>query len=277
MAQSKEKIIKKLNHKYRLVLIDDSSFKEKSSIKLNALNVLLLSSLLFVIITSISMLLFAYTPLGNVFNKTLGLGADKEILLNTDKYLNKIIERNEINIERQKQLKLILSGEASFEDLEKEIETLPIPEEKTDSAEPDIKDKSKKGELTLNESIRRNEFLLYSPIKGFVTRPFNVRFHHGVDVAPSKFDGVHVIQDGVVVFASWTPDFGHVIGVQHNDNLISFYKHNSVLHKKVGTFVTAGEAIAIVGNSGELTSGKHLHLELWENGRALDPQDFITF
>ena len=88
---------------------------------------------------------------------------------------------------------------------------------------------------------------------------------------------IKCIADGTVVFSSWTQDSGYVIMVQHRGNLISAYKHNAQLLKKVGTFVNGGEIISIVGNSGELTNGPHLHFELWYNGNSLNPEEFVTF
>ena len=90
-------------------------------------------------------------------------------------------------------------------------------------------------------------------------------------------EAVKATLDGTVVFASWTPETGHVIGIQHQNDLISIYKHNSVLLKKVGNFVTAGEAIALVGNSGELTTGTHLHFELWFKGNPVNPEEYMVF
>jgi murein DD-endopeptidase MepM/ murein hydrolase activator NlpD len=68
-----------------------------------------------------------------------------------------------------------------------------------------------------------------------------------------------------------------VVAIQHSANLISLYKHNAELYKKVGTFVNAGEIISLVGNSGEMTNGPHLHFELWYNGNSLNPEEFVTF
>ena len=79
----------------------------------------------------------------------------------------------------------------------------------------------------------------------------------------------------IVIFSDWTLDDGFVIAVQHNNDLISFYKHNSVLHKKNGNFVEAGEVLAVIGNTGESTDGIHLHFELWKDGIAINPTSFI--
>jgi murein DD-endopeptidase MepM/ murein hydrolase activator NlpD len=98
-----------------------------------------------------------------------------------------------------------------------------------------------------------------------------------VDIVTRTNEPVKCIADGTVLFSSWTQDAGYVVMIQHNANLISIYKHNAELYKKVGTFVNAGEIIALVGNSGELTNGPHLHFELWYNGNSLNPEEFVTF
>ena len=122
------------------------------------------------------------------------------------------------------------------------------------------------------------ETFFYSPITGFVSDQYDVqKAHLGVDVVAKANEPIKCIADGTVVFSSWTQDSGYVIVVQHRGNLLSTYKHNAQLLKKVGTFVNGGEIIAIVGNSGELTNGPHLHFELWYNGNSLNPEEFVTF
>lgn len=122
------------------------------------------------------------------------------------------------------------------------------------------------------------ETFFYSPIAGFVSDQYDVKNGHlGVDVVAKVNEPIKCIADGTVIFSSWTQDSGYVIMVQHRGNLISSYKHNAQLLKKVGTFVNGGEIISIVGNSGELTNGPHLHFELWYNGNSLNPEEFVTF
>jgi murein DD-endopeptidase MepM/ murein hydrolase activator NlpD len=122
------------------------------------------------------------------------------------------------------------------------------------------------------------ETFFFSPITGFISDRFDLkRGHYGVDIVTKTNEPVKNIADGTVVFASWTQDSGYVMMIQHKGSLISVYKHNAELYKKVGTFVNAGEIISIVGNSGELTNGPHLHFELWYNGNPLNPEEFVTF
>lgn len=122
------------------------------------------------------------------------------------------------------------------------------------------------------------EFFLFSPLSGIVLSPYNVKTeHYGVDVVSKKNEPVKCVADGTVIFSDWTQESGYVISVQHKGNLISVYKHNSALLKKVGNFVNAGDIISIIGNTGELTSGPHLHFELWYNGNPVNPEEFVSF
>ena len=122
------------------------------------------------------------------------------------------------------------------------------------------------------------EVLLYPPIKGEITNKMNASIgHYGVDVIAPKNEAVMSILKGTVIYKSWSPDDGHVIHVQHKKNLLSVYKHNSEILKNTGETVEAGEPIAIVGNSGNLSNGLHLHFELWHNGFPIDPEKFINF
>jgi murein DD-endopeptidase MepM/ murein hydrolase activator NlpD len=122
------------------------------------------------------------------------------------------------------------------------------------------------------------ETFFFSPITGLISDHFDARKgHYGVDIVAKTNEPVKNIADGTVLFSSWTQDAGYVLMIQHAGNLISVYKHNSQLMKKVGTFVNAGDIISIVGNSGEMTDGPHLHFELWYNGNPLNPEEFVTF
>ncbi|SNS08739.1 Peptidase family M23 [Belliella buryatensis] len=122
------------------------------------------------------------------------------------------------------------------------------------------------------------ETYFFPPIKGVVVAVFEPNANHfGVDIVALENEPVKAIADGTVIMSSWTLETGYVIGIQHSNELVSFYKHNSVLLKSVGELIRGGEIISIIGNTGELTTGQHLHFELWYKGSPLNPQEFITF
>lgn len=132
--------------------------------------------------------------------------------------------------------------------------------------------------FTSSKFSELSETFFFTPITGFISDRYDVKKgHYGVDIVTKTNEPVKCIADGTVVIASWTQDDGYVMAIQHRGNLLSFYKHNAELLKKVGSFVNAGEIISIVGNTGELTNGPHLHFELWYNGSSLNPEEFVTF
>ncbi len=122
------------------------------------------------------------------------------------------------------------------------------------------------------------EMDLFVPLRGYVGAGFSSsQNHYGIDIIAPRNSTIKSIANGVVLKADWSVEMGHSITIQHSNNLISTYSHNSMLLKKVGSFVKQGEGIAVIGNSGELSNGPHLHFELWHNGEPLDPALFIQF
>jgi murein DD-endopeptidase MepM/ murein hydrolase activator NlpD len=131
---------------------------------------------------------------------------------------------------------------------------------------------------TTTNSSTEAKLYFFTPLKGSVTNGFNpTEKHYGIDVVAPKNEAIKATLDGTVIFADWTVETGYVIQLQHQNDLISIYKHNSVLLKKTGELVKAGEPIAIIGNPGELSSGPHLHFELWKKGIAIDPLKYLNF
>jgi murein DD-endopeptidase MepM/ murein hydrolase activator NlpD len=120
--------------------------------------------------------------------------------------------------------------------------------------------------------------LFFSPLKGVITNDFNnLNRHYGVDIVAGMNETIKAVLDGTVIFSNWTLETGYVIAIQHPQNIVSIYKHNSALLKKVGESVRAGDPIAIIGETGELSTGPHLHFELWNEGNPVNPRDYITF
>ena len=117
----------------------------------------------------------------------------------------------------------------------------------------------------------------FSPLKGIVSQEFNPASHPYIDITAPQGTVVKAVLDGTVIYTGWSEDFGHTIQVQHEGDIISIYKHNESLLKKTGDKVTAGSPLALVGNSGSLSTGTHLHLELWHKGNAIDPAKYINF
>ena len=131
---------------------------------------------------------------------------------------------------------------------------------------------------TIDNAPAVTGLIFFRPTRGMVSSSFDAnRKHFGIDIAATPNESVLATLDGTVILATYTADTGYVIQVQHNQNLVTVYKHCGSLLKKVGDTVKAGEAIALVGNTGEKTTGPHLHFEIWNKGRALDPSKYIVF
>lgn len=134
------------------------------------------------------------------------------------------------------------------------------------------------GMLNNKNELKNELFIFFSPIKGIVSDTFNLKTKHfGIDLVAKENSRVSSVLDGVVIISDWNPETGYVIGVQHKSGFFSLYKHNSILLKTVGDFVSAGEHVAIIGNTGEFSSGPHLHFELWLEGVAVNPENYILF
>jgi murein DD-endopeptidase MepM/ murein hydrolase activator NlpD len=135
--------------------------------------------------------------------------------------------------------------------------------------------------LTANAAAVKEELrdiFFFSPITGIITSAYNAKIEHfGVDIVAKDKEPVKSVLDGTIIFANWTQEFGNVIAIQHRGELISIYKHNSELLQKVGNFVHAGDVISIIGNTGEMTTGPHLHFELWYGGNPINPEEFVSF
>lgn len=132
--------------------------------------------------------------------------------------------------------------------------------------------------LGVIQSVEIQEVFFFSPISGLVSKKFNLKEdHYGVDIVAKKNEPVMAVASGTVIISSWTQDSGYVLAIQHSSNLVSIYKHNAELLKKTGSFVNGAEVVAIIGNTGELTDGPHLHFELWYNGNPVNPEDFVSF
>ncbi|NEN24535.1 M23 family metallopeptidase [Cryomorpha ignava] len=287
--KERKKLIRKLRNKYRLVIINDATFDERFSAFLTPLNVIAGVALVFVIITAVVVSLVLFTPL----KEYIPGYSDTNMRLNA---LNAALKADSLE-EAQDQyqayfvnLQHILNGTIGKDstDVEGDGETkvytgLDFSVSKEDSLlRAEIESKEQYALTTQNATssafLGLPGVLFFTPIRGTVTSSFNSAIGHlGVDVAAQEGEAIKAVYDGTVIMASFTSDGGNVIQIQHSNNLISIYKHNSALLKNVGDQVVAGESIAIIGNSGELTDGPHLHFELWYNGSPLDPQDFIAF
>lgn len=284
--KKRKRFITRLMHKYRLVVMNDDTFEEKVSLKLTPLNLFTLVGSVIILLIVIVTSLIAFTPLREYIpgyaDVTLNRKLD-ELVQRTDSLetvlaynahyiwnVRNILEGNVVDTSAKakppapgKKENINLDPRSKENELRQQIES---------------QDPYSLGheELTARNNI--SSFFFFSPIKGTVTGPFDMAGeHYGVDIVAPENEAIKATLDGTVVFANWTSETGYVIQIQHSNNLISVYKHNSALMKKAGQHVKAGEVVAIIGNTGEHTTGPHLHFELWYNGIPVDPQDYMVF
>lgn len=278
------KIKKKLLHKYRLVVLNENTFEERFSFKLNRLNVFVFSTLFTLLLISITTLIIAFTPLREYIPGYSSTKLKKKATLlryKTDS-LQRIISINEQYLAS---IQKVLTGDVKTVDFNKDsiVEAAKLEVSDIDlnpSAEDSLLREKVLQEDKYNPLAENSElnFVLYSPVKGTITETYNPKEkHYAVDVVAITDTPVKSTADGTVIFAEWTTETGYVIIVKHRNNLISVYKHNGTLTKEQGELVKAGEVIATVGNTGEYTTGPHLHFELWSDGYPINPTNFIDF
>lgn len=286
MKSKKEKrITKKLLHKYRLVILNEDTFEERLSFKLTRLNVFVLFALSSILLITATTFLIAFTPLKEYIPgySSTALKKKATILNHKTDSLEKVIAVNERYFSS---IKKVLHGELSSMDFNRDsiieaakldVSEIDLAPTKEDSLLREKVDKEDK--YNLFESATSNaSFVLFPPVNGTITENYNVKEkHYAVDVVVAKNTPIKATADGTVIFAEWTTKTGYVIIIEHSHGLISVYKHNASLTKEQGGLVKAGEVIAMSGNTGELTTGPHLHFELWSDGYPINPTNFIDF
>lgn len=276
--------VQRWRNKFRFVILNDDTFEELLTLKLSPLNIFVFSVVTIVSTIALTTTVIAFTPLKELIP---GYASSKlrreaiELALTTDS-LTAAIDRNERYIQG---VQRILQGEV-IDTVLQELET----DTSSNNAEIVLSDPSAQDSAFREWVEEENAFTLnqggaelgipqlISPIEGIITSGFDKATNHfAVDIAAASNTPVKSCYEGTVIFADWTSETGNIIIVQHENNLLSAYKHNSALLKEVGEFVRSGEAIAIIGNSGENSTGPHLHFELWFEGAPIDPQNFIKF
>jgi len=288
MAKKKKKrkeIKKKLLHKYRLVILNESTFEEKISFKLSRLNVFVTGSLCIIGLIGLTTLLIAFTPLREYIpgysstklkRDATELTYKTDSLVRTLNYTNRYLDN----------IRMVLKGDIENTEFNRDslyekfkldpaaVDLTPIKEDSLLRAEVALEDKYNLFEA----SSSRGNMALFTPVSGTITHAYDAQErHYAVDVVAKRYTPVKAIADGIVIFSEWTAETGYVMIIEHDEGLLSVYKHNGSLNKSQGELVRSGEVVASVGNTGELTTGPHLHFELWDNGAPVNPQDFIDF
>lgn len=280
----RKKLFKTLKDHYRLIIYNDSSIQTVWSIKLSPIKVLTLGSLGAILLILLTTIIIAYTPLRENIPGYPNAKVRQQIIRNyimVDSLENEIKNRDSYF----EKLKTLFVGEVPEDETSTDRSDIKPLDVKFRNSNADSLFQDKLQEEKNYLSLQQNKKLpsianihFFTPLHGLITNKFNPKTNHlAVDVVGKQNSRIACILDGTVVFSGWTMDTGYSIFIQHENNIISAYKHNAELLKEVGDKVKAGDIIAIMGNSGELTTGPHLHFELWHNGTALDPETYIDF
>jgi len=283
--KTKERILQKLLHRYRLVVLNDETFEERLSFNINKLNFALILMLASLILVGLTALLIAFTPLREYIP-----GYTKAAVKNKTTDLAYKVDSLETELNKTKNyfesIQNVLTGKVSATEIESDSiiakdtsvnKNLDLAPSKTDSLLREQVEKKEKYNI-LPKAVSKTNFSLFAPVKGTISRSFTTEHKHfGVDINASEASPVKAVKDGAVIFSEWTMETGFVIILEHTHGLISVYKHNKNLLKKQGDLVKSGEVIARLGNTGVLTDGPHLHFELWVDGYPVNPQDYINF
>ena len=287
MSKKKKKdkhLANKLLHKYRLVVLNEDTFEERFAIKLNRLNVFVLTALSSIFLVVFTTLLIAYTPLKEyipVYSSTSLKNKATVLTYKADSLQKQIL----INERYYASIKKVLTGDVlevnfnrdSIIEAAKNDEQITILTNREDSLLRAKADKEDKYNLFETETNTTN-FVLFPPVNGTLSDNYNIEEKHfAVDVVVPENTPVKATADGTVIFVEWTVSTGYVVILEHKNELISIYKHNGSVTKDQGDLVKAGEVIAMSGNTGEFSTGPHLHFELWSKGYPINPTNFIDF
>ena len=279
--------------KKRIIILDVDNYEEKRSYTTSKFNVFIILSFFTILLGFLTFALISYSSLKNLIPGYPNPTQQQEIKNKSiiiDQKLTELLSKTEKEKSYINNVMQILNGSIPINEKDTSWKKIK-PSANSNTNEISSSEKSMREKVQNREKFDIDvipggalksevlpELLLFPPIKGEITNKMNISSgHFGVDIIAPKNEAVSSILNGTIIYHNWSPTDGHVIQIQHKKNLISIYKHNSEILKEIGDFVESGEPIAIVGNSGEHSTGPHLHFELWHNGYPLDPEIFINF
>ena len=283
----------RVQEKKRIIILDIDNYEEKRSYTTSKFNVFVLLSFFTILLGFLTFALISYSSLKNLIPGYPNPTQQQEIKNKSiviDQKLTELLSKTEKEKSYINNVMQILNGSIPIDEKDTSWKKIK-PSTNTNTNEISTSEKSMREKVQNREKFDIDiipggglksevlpELLLFPPIKGEITNIMNISSgHYGVDIIAPKNEAVSSILKGTIIYHNWSPTDGHVVHIQHKKNLISIYKHNSEILKEIGDFVESGEPIAIVGNSGEHSTGPHLHFELWHNGYPLDPEIFINF
>lgn len=295
--KKKQSLLPWVSKNHRLVVVNDLTFVEEKTWRLSPANVALSAASVFFGVAIFTLLLVKFTPLGRLVSNNPRI-ANKDMRKDLEKLykeLDSLDRELNGNVTYVESLKKLSSETFEYEKDMKKAETVEKPEaaktfadvpkktEETKQLLENVQTEQKTGSPVQSvffesKSSRIDRSVFVTPVRGVVSDSFAPgRSHYGTDIVAPKGSVISATKGGTVIMSTWSADTGHMIGIQHDNNLVSWYKHNSANLKKVGDRIAAGDAIAIIGNSGEMSDGPHLHFELWYNGQPVNAEKYISF
>jgi murein DD-endopeptidase MepM/ murein hydrolase activator NlpD len=283
----KKKLKHKLKKPYRIVILKEDSFEEVGSFRLTPLSLYVLFSSLFIILSIFVALVIIFTPMKRWIPGYAEMAGNAEII-RLEKKLGTIEQQYELQKRYTDNIKRILTGDVTSTEEEPlvSLDSIKIAERIEEDEllrqqfylNKPLISRERTGEGDYNKAIPLEKISFTVPVKGQVSAGFDIdKQHLGTDILAPLNTPIMTVLDGFVLMADWTLETGNSICILHDHQITTCYKHNSMLLKKPGDYVKAGEAIAIIGNTGTKTSGPHLHFELWHKGKAVDATRFISF
>lgn len=284
-SKNKKSFWHRIRFKYKLSFFNEGTLEEVWSFRISQLSVILVLMLFAFMLISITSLIIIKTPIRNYLPGYLDVEVRKEIMQNALRAdsMERVIEIQSLYLSN---VSGILSGTMPLDSI-RAIDSLAqhnpafaIPRGEHETTFTKSYEEEEKYNLTvLNPNhVATNGLFFYKPVKGIVSAAYEAGIRHfGVDLVAASKESVLSTLDGTVVYTGYDVNYGNVIQVQHTNGFLSIYKHNELLLKEIGDQVVAGEAIALVGNTGQLSSGPHLHFELWYKGAPVNPEEYIAF
>ncbi len=295
-----DKWVAQMKAPYRLIVRNDETLEERASFRLTMMNVYVLMSTVIVLVATLVILLIAYTPVKRYLPGYQGGGSNGREVIALAREVESLEKELRAQQKYTENVRRMLVGDVQTE---KDVQPLnkdakapekQDPGKQAKKAGPSEADRQLRQETELEQlaaAVREGrssnfgsadvpieQLFFIPPVRGEISATYaREKSHYGIDILAPKNTAIKATMDGYVFLSDWTLETGNTIGIQHDHNIVSFYKHNSLLLKKAGSFVRAGEAIAIIGNTGTLSSGPHLHFELWNKGKPVDPADYISF
>ncbi len=284
--KKRKKLLEKLKNRYRLIIYNDTSFQTVWSTRLTRINVFLIFGLGSILLIFVTAMIIALTPIKELI-PGYPTGNVRDLIVKNAMMVDSLEAQIQLRDRYFATFKTLLNGEIPEDHLSDITDSTYKPAQVSMQTynHDSIFEKHLLEEqigLSVGSDEQNSNSLanlhFFKPMKGMVTQGFNENTdHYAVDVVGLPNERISAVLDGTVIFAGWTVETGYVLYIQHDNNLISVYKHNSELLKKTGDLVKAGEAVALMGNTGELSTGPHLHLELWYKGTPLNPEQYIDF